>query len=114
MIFFSVFRHYWEMKVNQIGWACGVAYQGVPRNSWLGSNAESWILHHNPAKLEYKVCILIRLLFLHCCILHVADYVDYKLTSLFLYIGTERLYEIWIDEAYLNILFKFSSRKLIL
>uniref|UniRef100_H2Z8I0 B30.2/SPRY domain-containing protein n=1 Tax=Ciona savignyi TaxID=51511 RepID=H2Z8I0_CIOSA len=48
-------RHYWEIEVNRNGWALGVAYRGVARNSWLGSNDSSWILHYNPCKFEYKV-----------------------------------------------------------
>ncbi|CAK8695933.1 unnamed protein product [Clavelina lepadiformis] len=47
-------RHYWEIQVNRDGWAVGVAYREVARNSWLGSNDASWILHYNAAKFEYK------------------------------------------------------------
>nr|XP_039255973.1 E3 ubiquitin-protein ligase Midline-1-like [Styela clava] len=53
-ISFYTGRHYWEVLVNKDGWAVGVAYRNVPRNSWLGSNDSSWILHYNPTKREYK------------------------------------------------------------
>ena len=44
--------------MNQYGWSCGVAYQEVPRNSYLGSNPESWVLQFHPTKFHYKVAIL--------------------------------------------------------
>jgi len=47
-------RHYFEVGVNDDGWAVGVAYYDVARNSWLGSNKSSWILHYNGSS-NYKV-----------------------------------------------------------
>jgi len=54
-IAFYTGRHYFEIKVNNEGWAAGVAYQSIARNSWLGSNHSSWILHFNGAKYQYKI-----------------------------------------------------------
>jgi len=48
-------KNYFEVGTNGDGWAVGLAYKDVARNSWLGSNESSWILHYNAVKKSYKV-----------------------------------------------------------
>ena len=56
------FRNYFEVGTNGDGWAVGLAYKDVARNSWLGSNESSWILHYNAVKKSYKVMIIIEII----------------------------------------------------
>ena len=67
MTYYHDNRHYFEVGVNEDGWAVGLAYYDVARNSWLGSNKSSWILHYN-GNSNYKVGYLLFLIkyFLHC------------------------------------------------